>query len=140
MQRNAVHGGRHAVLADAVVDEARRVVGSRHRRHPFWARVVLGGAIGRAARPPARPREPDPDPPPFLWGRVLSEPVRSAEPPIISGTVVVRIPSAFSEATRVAISFGVLASSCLNLRTASSRPSGRSPLMRRANSLRWSIG
>src|SRR3954453_19276932 len=73
------------------------------------------------------------------FARVLFEPVRSAEPPTISGTTAVSIPRAFSDATRVAISFGALASSCLNLRNASPSPSGRSPLMRRANSLRLSI-
>ena len=55
MQRHAVHRRRHAVLADAVVDEAAAVV--------------------------ARPTSPS-----CALVRVLLEPVRSAEPPIISGT------------------------------------------------------
>ena len=39
--------------------------------------------------------------------RVLFEPVRSAEPPIISGSAGIRLSSANSQAVRVAISFGV---------------------------------
>src|SRR5947207_799603 len=37
---------------------------------------------------------------------VLLEPVRSAEPPTISGSAAVKTSIAFSDATRVAISFG----------------------------------
>ncbi len=39
-------------------------------------------------------------------GLVLLEPVKSAEPPIISGTAAVKASSALSDAARVAISFG----------------------------------
>ncbi len=41
--------------------------------------------------------------------RVLFEPVRSAEPPIISGSAAVRVCSAEFDDERVAISFGVAA-------------------------------
>ena len=49
MQRHAVHRGGHAVLADAVVDEAAGEIGGRHRLHRLGARVVGAGEIGRAA-------------------------------------------------------------------------------------------
>ena len=49
MQRHAVHRGGHAVLADAVVDEAAGVVGRRHRLHRLGAGVVGAGEVGRAA-------------------------------------------------------------------------------------------
>ena len=71
------------------------------------------------------------------FGRVLLEPVRSAEPPIISGTAAVRVSSAVSEATRVAISFGVAASFSFTARTAAASFSvGSSPRRRRSNSAR----
>ena len=44
------------------------------------------------------------------FGLVLLDPVRSADPPIISGTAAVSASSAVSDAARVAISFGVAAS------------------------------
>ena len=49
MQRHAVHRRRHAVLADAVMDEGAGIVGSRHRLHGLGARVVRAGEVGRAA-------------------------------------------------------------------------------------------
>ena len=75
VQRHAVHGGRHAVLAHAVMDEA---AGDNRR--------------------PTSPSSP--------LVRVLLEPVRSAEPPIISGSAGIRLSSANSEAVRVAMSLG----------------------------------
>ena len=56
--------------------------------------------------------------------RVLLEPVRSAEPPIISGSAGTRLSSANSEDERVAMSFGVAASCSFTLRTASSSAGG----------------
>ena len=50
---------------------------------------------------------------PFV--RVLLEPVRSAEPPTISGSAGTRASSANSEAERVAISFGAVAERLLQL-------------------------
>ena len=67
VQRHAVHGRGHAVLAHAVMDEA--AGDSRRRSAPSCA-----------------------------LARVLLEPVRSAEPPIISGSAGVRASSANSEA------------------------------------------
>ena len=49
MQRHAVHRRGHAVLADAVMDEAAGVVGRRHRLHRLGAGVVGAGEVGRAA-------------------------------------------------------------------------------------------
>ena len=49
MQRHAVHRRRHAVLADAVVDEGAGIVRRRHRLHGLGARVVRAGEVGRAA-------------------------------------------------------------------------------------------
>src|ERR1035437_332981 len=70
--------------------------------------------------------------------RVLLEPVRSAEPPIISGSAGIRLSSANSQAVRVAISFGVAARLSLTARTASAKAGfGRSPFMRRSNSARF---
>src|SRR5664279_3349586 len=69
--------------------------------------------------------------------RVLLEPVRSAEPPIISGSAGIRLSSANSHAVRVAISFGVAASDCFTVRTASENDGfGRSLFIRRSNSAR----
>ena len=68
--------------------------------------------------------------------RVLFEPVRSAEPPIISGSVAVSASSVSSEAARVARSFGACASFCLSSLTAGARRSATSPRRRRANSAR----
>src|SRR5476651_429907 len=69
--------------------------------------------------------------------RVLLEPVRSAEPPIISGNAGIRLSSANSHAVRVAMSFGVAASDCFTARTASAKAGfGRSPFIRRSNSAR----
>ncbi len=74
-------------------------------------------------------------------GLVLLEPVRSAEPPIISGTAAVKASSALSDAARVAISFGAAASFSFTARTAAASLSfGSSPAMRRSNSARWSGG
>ena len=70
-------------------------------------------------------------------GLVLFEPVRSAEPPIISGIATVNISSAPSDATRVAISFGAAASFSFTACTAAaSRSFGNSPRIRRSNSAR----
>ncbi len=70
-------------------------------------------------------------------GLVLLEPVRSAEPPIISGTATVSASSAVSDAARVATSFGVAASFSFTERTAAARLSfGNSLRMRRSNSAR----
>src|ERR1700704_4817456 len=55
------------------------------------------------------------------FGLVLLEPVRSAEPPINSGSAGTRDSSANSEAARVAISFGVADSFSFTARTAGSR-------------------
>src|ERR1039457_7377101 len=72
-----------------------------------------------------------------LW-RVLLEPVRSAEPPIISGNAGIRLSRANSQAVRVAMSFGVAARLCLTARTASENAGvGRSPFMRRSYSARF---
>ena len=49
MQRHAVHGRRHAVLAHAVVDEAAGEIGRRDRRHRLGLGVVRAGEVGRAA-------------------------------------------------------------------------------------------
>ena len=49
MQRHAVHGRRHAVLAHAVMDEAAGEVGGADRRHRLGAGVVRAGQVGRAA-------------------------------------------------------------------------------------------
>ena len=49
MQRHAVHRGRHAVLADAVVDEAAGEIRRRDRLHRLGLGVVRAGEIGRAA-------------------------------------------------------------------------------------------
>ncbi|CEG09408.1 hypothetical protein BN961_02834 [Afipia felis] len=69
--------------------------------------------------------------------RVLLEPVRSAEPPTISGTAGISTSSARSDAVRVAMSFGASASAAFILATASlSAFAGRSPFMRRSNSAR----
>ena len=71
------------------------------------------------------------------FGLVLLEPVRSAEPPIISGTAAVRLSSALSDAARVAISFGAAASFSFAARTAAASSSfGSSPSRRRSNSAR----
>ena len=73
------------------------------------------------------------------FGRVLLDPVRSADPPTISGTAAVSASSACSEATRVAISLGAAASFSLTPRTAAASASlGRSPARRRSNSARRS--
>ncbi len=73
------------------------------------------------------------------FGRVLLEPVRSADPPTISGTAAVSASSACSEAMRVAISLGAAASFSLTPRTAAASASlGRSPASRRSNSARRS--
>src|SRR5476649_2370941 len=70
--------------------------------------------------------------------RVLLEPVKSAEPPIISGSAGIRLSSANSQAVRVAISFGDAASDSFTARTAAvSAAFGRSPFMRRSNSARF---
>src|ERR1039458_6132786 len=69
--------------------------------------------------------------------RVLLEPVRSAEPPIISGNAGIRLSNANSQAVRVAMSFGVAASDCFTACTASENAGfGRSPFIRRSNSAR----
>src|SRR5665213_1774223 len=69
--------------------------------------------------------------------RVLLEPVRSAEPPTISGSAGIRLSSANSQAVRVAISFGLAASDCLIAAIASAKAGfGNSPLVRRSNSAR----
>ena len=74
-------------------------------------------------------------------GLVLLEPVRSAEPPIISGTAAVSVSSAVSDAARVATSFGVAASFSFTERTAAASLScGSSPRMRRSNSARRPAG
>ncbi len=74
-------------------------------------------------------------------GLVLFEPVRSAEPPIISGTAAASASSAPSDAMRVPISFGVAASFSFTERTAAASLSfGSLPLMRRSNSTRRSAG
>src|SRR3569833_2985265 len=71
--------------------------------------------------------------------RVLFEPVRSAEPPTISGSAGIRLSSANSHAVRVAISLGEAASFSLISRTALvSAESETSPRMRRSNSARLS--
>ena len=71
------------------------------------------------------------------FGLVLLEPVRSADPPIISGTATVRVSSAVSDAARVAVSFGVAASFSFAERTAAASCSvGSSPRRRRSNSAR----
>src|SRR3981081_2309957 len=57
------------------------------------------------------------------FGLVLLEPVRSADPPIISGTATVRVSSAVSDAARVAVSFGVAASFSFAERTAAASSS-----------------
>ena len=49
VQRHAVHGRRHAVLAHAVVDEAAGEVGGRDRLHRLGLGVVRAGEVGRAA-------------------------------------------------------------------------------------------
>ena len=49
MQRHAVHGRRHAVLAHAVMDEAAAIVRGVEHFHPFGAGVVGAGEVGRAA-------------------------------------------------------------------------------------------
>ena len=49
MQRHAVHGRRHAVLAHAVVNEAAGIVGGVQRLHRLGARVVGAGEIGGTA-------------------------------------------------------------------------------------------
>ena len=49
MQRHAVHRRGHAVLADAVMDEAAGIVGGAHRLHRLGAGVVGAGEVGRAA-------------------------------------------------------------------------------------------
>ncbi len=59
------------------------------------------------------------------FGLVLLEPVRSAEPPIISGAAAVKASIAFSEAMRLAISFGAAASFSFTSRTAAAILSGR---------------
>src|SRR5665647_2428903 len=70
--------------------------------------------------------------------RVLLEPVRSAEPPIISGSAGIRLSSANSQAVRVAISFGAAASDSFTaLTAASSAGFDTSPFMRRVNSACW---
>jgi len=74
-------------------------------------------------------------------GLVLLEPVRSAEPPIISGAAAVSASSAVSDAARVAISFGVAASFSFTERTAAASLSlGNAPPMRRSNSARRAAG
>src|SRR6478609_7789013 len=101
VQRHAVHGCGHAVLAHAVVDEAPEEIAFM----------------------------------PLM--RVLLEPVRSAEPPIISGSAGIRFSSANSQAVRVAISFGWAASFSFTARMASASACfGTSPFMRRSNSAR----
>src|SRR5260370_715525 len=52
------------------------------------------------------------------FGLVLLEPVRSAEPPSISGNAAVMASSALSDALRVAISLGAAASFSFTARTA----------------------
>ena len=79
VQRDAVHGGGHAVLADAPVHVAAGEV-CRRDRHRIWLVLVL------------------------LRG------VRSAEPPIVSGTKPLMTSSASSDALRVAI-FGLVSAS-----------------------------
>src|SRR5665811_586921 len=67
--------------------------------------------------------------------RVLLEPVRSAEPPIISGSAGIRLSSANSQAVRVAISFGLAARLSFTARTAWLNACfGSSPRMRCSNS------
>src|SRR5437667_12788419 len=74
-------------------------------------------------------------------GLVLLEPVRSAEPPIISGTAALSASSAVSDATRVATSLGVAASPSFTERAAVRRLSfGRSPRLRRSHSARRAAG
>ncbi len=68
--------------------------------------------------------------------RVLLEPVRSAEPPIISGTAGTSASNANSDDERVAMSLGLAASVSFTLRTASANAFGSSPFMRRSNSAR----
>src|SRR5258706_9761929 len=68
---------------------------------------------------------------------VLLEPVRSAEPPSISGIAGTKVPSANSDAVREAISFGASASVFFTACTASvSLAVAISPRMRRSNSAR----
>ena len=49
VQRHAVHGRRHAVLAHAVMDEAAGIIGGGEHRHAFRPGVVGAGEVGRAA-------------------------------------------------------------------------------------------
>jgi hypothetical protein len=49
VQRHAVHGRRHAVLAHAVMDEAAGIVGGGEHRHALGAGVVGAGEVGGAA-------------------------------------------------------------------------------------------
>ncbi len=49
MQRHAVHGRRHAVLAHSVVDEAPAIVGGREDLDPLRPGIVGAGEIARAA-------------------------------------------------------------------------------------------
>ena len=49
MQRHAVHGRRHAVLAHAVMDEAAGIIGGGEHRHALRPGVVGAGEVGRAA-------------------------------------------------------------------------------------------
>ena len=49
MQRHAVHRRRHAVFANAVMDEAAAVIVGARRHHALGAGVVGAGEVGRAA-------------------------------------------------------------------------------------------
>ena len=49
VQRHAVHGRRHGVLADAIMDEAAAVIRGAERFHALGAGVVGTGEVGRAA-------------------------------------------------------------------------------------------
>src|SRR5215208_6872514 len=69
---------------------------------------------------------------------VLLEPVRSAEPPSISGIAGTRLSSANSDAVRDAISFGASASDLFTACTAAlSLSAAISPRIRRSNSVRF---
>ena len=72
----------------------------------------------------------------FVW--VLLEPVRSAEPPIISGTAAMSNSSVSSDALRVAISCDFAAAFTFIWRTAPTSAAGSLPTMRRSNSARLS--
>ena len=107
VQRHAVHGGRHAVLAHAVMDEAAGII-----------------------RRPTAPSCPS--------ARVLLEPVRSAEPPIISGTAArQRFEREFRSRCASRSPSALRRASAFTARTAAASLLARqSPRMRRSNSAR----